>query len=162
MNTPRIVVLGVGNEYRSDDGAGLAVAKVVATRAPSDVRVLECEQEPSRLIDAWEDAELAVVVDAVASGATPGTVHRFDASEAPIPSGVFRSSTHAFGVGDAIELARTLGRLPRHVVVFGVEGDVFGAGSGLSPLVEEAVEPTADAVLAELSRLEEEPCTSAH
>jgi len=154
------VVLGVGNEYRSDDGVGLAVAKRVAASAPGGVTVLECEQEPSRLIDAWDGAELALVIDAVDSGATPGTLHRFDASETPIPTGVFRSSTHAFGVGDAIELARALGRLPRRVVVFGVEGGVFEAGSGLSALVEAAVEPTADAVLEELRQLVGEPCTS--
>ena len=154
------VVLGVGNEYRRDDGVGLAVAKLVAASAPVGVTVLECEQEPTRLIDAWAGADVAVVVDAVESGAEPGTLHRFDASVDPIPAGVFRSSTHAFGVGDAIELARALGRLPRHVVVYGVEGGEFAAGSGLSPAVEAAVAPTAELLLDDLTRLAEEPCTS--
>jgi hydrogenase maturation protease len=101
-------------------------------------------------------------VDAVESGAAPGTLHRFDAGAGPIPAGVFRSSTHAFGVGDAVELARVLGRLPGRVVVYGVEGGEFAAGEGLTAPVEAAVEPAAQAVLDNLERLmrEEEPCTS--
>jgi hydrogenase maturation protease len=114
------------------------------------------------LIDAWEGADSAVVIDAVASGAEPGTLHRFDASAEAVPTRFFRSSTHAFGVGEAIELARALGKLPRRVVVYGVEGGEFAAGGQLSPSVAAAVEPAAKAVLEDLARLmrEEEPCTS--
>jgi hydrogenase maturation protease len=150
----RAIVIGVGNAYRSDDGVGVAVAERVRERRPR-LDVVTCEDEPSRLLDAWADADLALVVDAVSSGAEPGTVHRFDATAAPVPGRVFRGSTHALGVGEAIELGRALGRLPGRVVVYGVEGARFGAGEGLSPQVEAAVEPLA----AEL--LEEAGCTSA-
>jgi hydrogenase maturation protease len=117
---------------------------------PEDVDVVECEQEPSRLLDAWGGADLALVVDACRSGESPGTVHRFDASTEPLPARVFRSSTHAFGVGDAVELARALDRLPRRLVVYGVEGSRFTAGSPLSPEVEAGVEHVADEVVREL------------
>jgi hydrogenase maturation protease len=158
----RAVVIGVGNDYRGDDGVALAIVRRLEGNVPADVTVRSFEQEPTRLIDAWDGADTAIVVDAAGSGAEPGTLHRFDASAEPIPASVFRSSTHAFGVGEAIELARALGRLPRHVVVYGVEGGSFAAGEGLSPPVAEAVEPAAAAVLEELARLtrEEEPCTS--
>ncbi len=151
----RVVAVGVGNVYRSDDGAGLAVAERLRETAP-DIEVVTCEQEPLRLLDAWNGADLALVVDAVSSGARPGTVHRFDASEQPVPATVFRGSTHALGVGDAIELARTLGRLPTRVLVFGIEGERFSAGDRLSPAVAAAVEPLA----AELG--EEARCTNGH
>ena len=81
-----------------------------APRARATSTVLDCEQEPTRLLDAWEGADVALVIDAAASGAVAaGTVHRFDASGEGVPARVFRSSTHAFGVGDAVELARALG-----------------------------------------------------
>lgn len=147
------VVIGVGNEFRRDDGVGLAVVASLRDRVPAGVELVECDQEPSRLIDAWAGAESALVVDAVESGAAPGTLHRFDAGAGPIPAGVFRSSTHAFGVGDAVELARVLGRLPGRVLVYGVEGGEFGAGDGLTVAVEAAVEPTATALLEDLERL---------
>jgi len=149
-----VVVVGVGNAYRGDDGAGLAVAERLRERLPAGVDVVTCEQEASRVIDAIEDREAAVLVDASSSGSAPGTVHRFDASADAVPARAFRSSTHAFGVGEAVELARALGKLPPRVVVFGVEGKEFAAGEGLSPAVAAAVEPVAEAVLEEL-------CTSA-
>jgi hydrogenase maturation protease len=160
----RVVVVGVGNAYRGDDGVGLAAAGRVRGRVADTVDVLVCEAEPSRLIEAWEGADAAVVVDAVSSGAAPGTLHRHDASVEALPSRAFRSSTHAFGLGEAIELARALGTLPARVVVLGVEGGDFTAGRGLSPPVAAAVERVAEAVLdelAELDRRTEEPCTSA-
>ena len=158
------VVIGVGNAYRRDDGVGLAVAARVGARVPAGVEVVGCELEPSRLMDAWEGADAALVVDATRSGAEPGTLHRFDAGAGPVPASVFRSSsTHAFGVGEAVELARALGTLPGRLVLYGIEGGEFVAGEGLTAAVQAAVEPAARAVLEELEQLrrdEEEPCTS--
>jgi hydrogenase maturation protease len=136
----RTVVIGVGNAYRGDDAVGLAVAERMRARVPHGVTVVECEQEPTRLLDAWRTADTALVVDAAASGAPPGTLHRFDTTNGQVPARVFRSSTHAFGVGDAVELARALGRLPRRVVVYGIEGANFTTGAPLSPAVEAAVQ----------------------
>jgi hydrogenase maturation protease len=153
----KVVVVGVGNAVRGDDAAGLAVAERVRRRAPRGVHVVECEQEPTRLLDAWEGADLALVVDASLSGAAAGAVRRFDATAGPIPSRTFRSSTHAFGIGDAVELGRALGRIPRQVVVFGIEGADFALGSGLSDRVASAVDEVAEVVLAEL---DDAACTS--
>jgi hydrogenase maturation protease len=149
-----VVVVGVGNAYRGDDAVGLAVAERLQGVVPAGVEVVTCEQEASRVIDAIEGRDAAVLVDASSSGAAPGTIHRFDASAEPVPARSFRSSTHAFGVGEAIELARALGKLPGTVVVYGIEGQRFTAGEGLSPAVGAAVEPAANAVMGE-------PCTSA-
>jgi hydrogenase maturation protease len=163
MTVARTVVIGVGSAYRGDDGAGLAVASSLRDRVPPGVVVVPCEQEPSRLLDAWEGARTAIVVDAASSGAEAGSVRRFDASREAVPAGVFRSSTHAFGVGDAIELARVLDRLPERVLVYGVEGDSFAAGEELTASVRAAVAQVAEAVLEDIERLtgEESPCTSA-
>jgi len=144
------VVIGVGNAYRGDDGVGLAVAAALQVLVPARVSVVACEQEPSRLLDAFQGATTAIVVDAAASGGVPGSVYRFDASRDSIPAGVFRSSTHAFGVGDAIELARALGKLPPRVLVYGVEGGTFAAGEGLTTPVRDAVGRITAAVLDDL------------
>jgi len=158
------VVIGVGNAYRRDDGVGLAVAARLRGRVPAGVEVVGCELEPSRLIDAWQGADTALVVDAVRSGAEPGMLHRVDAGAGAVPASVFRSSsTHAFGVGEAVELARALGTLPGRLVLYGIEGGEFVAGEGLTAAVEAAVEPAVRAVLEELEQLrreEEEPCTT--
>jgi hydrogenase maturation protease len=155
------VVVGVGNEYRRDDAAGLQVAARLQGSVPAGVSVVTCPQEPSRLLDAFEGMRCALVVDACSSGAEPGTVHRFDTADGAIPARVFRSSTHAFGVGEAIELARALGRLPASVIVYGIEGAEFGGGEELSAEVAAAVERTAGLVQHDLEELTKEaPCTN--
>ena len=151
----RTIVIGVGNAFRGDDAVGLAAAERVRERA-AGLEVLVCEQEPIRLLDAWAGADLALLVDAVSSGAEPGTVHRLDATGDAVPANVFRGSTHAFGVAEVVELGRALGRLPERLLVFGVEGAEFRAGHELTPRVAAAVEP----LVREL--LEEAGCTSAH
>ncbi len=143
------VVIGIGNAYRGDDAAGREVARLVRERAPDDLAVVVCELEPSRLIDAWEGADAAIVVDAVSSGAEPGTVHRFDTTSEPLRSREFRSSTHALGIAETVELARALGRLPARIVVFGVEGQSFGSGQELSGPARAGVERAVDLVLEE-------------
>ena len=145
-------VVCVGNRWRCDDGAGLHVARRLRALG---VEALEQEGEPAGLIDAFEGADSLVVVDAVSSGSAPGTVHRLEAGEQPLPSELFGASTHLLGLAEAIELARALGRLPAQVVVYGIEGAVFDAGDRLSPAVAEAVERVAEAV-----REEVKGCTS--
>jgi len=136
---PRVVVIGIGNAARGDDAAGLVAAR--------RLRALEHEGDPLALLDAWRDADVAVLIDAVSSGAEPGTVHRFDASRAPLPAPLGRSSsTHALGLAEAIELGRALGRLPARVIVYGIEGERFDAGAALTPAVAAAVAEVASSV----------------
>jgi hydrogenase maturation protease len=131
-------VIGVGNELRGDDAVGLVVARRLRADVP-DVAVVECEGEPVALLDAWRGYDRAFVVDATQTGGAPGTVCRIAAHEGPLPAELRRPSTHLLGVADAVELARTLGRLPRETVVYGVEGESFAAGAELSPRVAQAV-----------------------
>jgi hydrogenase maturation protease len=125
------LVVGLGNEWRRDDAAGLEVAR----RVPGAVTV----REPTQLLDAWEGRDAVIVVDAVRAGAAPGTTARLDALAAPLPVELFATSTHHVGVAEAVELGRTLGRLPRALAVYGIEGADFSAGKGLTPEVERAV-----------------------
>jgi hydrogenase maturation protease len=147
-----IVVIGVGNEYRGDDGAGIAVTRRLRKRFPTSVTILEESGEGAALMEAWQGATLAVLVDAVRSGASPGTIHRLDARAAPLPAGFFRYSTHAFSLAEAVELARSLDRLPPRVIVYGIEGENFDLGVELSPAVENAVEVVVEQVTEEVSQ----------
>ncbi|HEX6472133.1 MAG TPA: hydrogenase maturation protease [Streptosporangiaceae bacterium] len=136
--TGAAVVIGVGNEFRRDDGVGprvLGLLEELAREMPG-VRLAGCDGEPARLIGLWEGAELAVVVDAV-RGDRPGRIHELDLRTA----GRHRSSpsSHALGLGAAIELAAALDRLPARLAIIAVEADDFRIGTGLSPLVADAL-----------------------
>ena len=140
---PRILIIGVGNAYRSDDAVGL----VVVQRLREDIHlqtnhitIKEQSGEGTALIEAWKDAEAVILIDAVQSGAPPGTVQRFDASKQALPAVFSSASTHSFGLAEAIEMARALQQLPPHLIIYGIEGENFAAGMELSPAVEHAVD----------------------
>ena len=133
------LVIGVGNAYRGDDGAGIAVARKLAERKLPGVRVVEMNGEGTSLVEAWKDAPSVLLVDAVSSGAVPGTIHQFVPQSGPLPTRLEHRSSHSFGVAEAVEVARALGRLPPRLVIYGIEGSLFNDGQGLSPEVERAV-----------------------
>ena len=108
---PRVLVIGIGNTYRGDDGAGLAVAEWLRTTAPPDVVVVRHEGEPISLLEEWDQVPVVYLVDAMVSGAEPGNVCRFDAADGPLTARFRPRGSHALGVADAIELGRALGRL---------------------------------------------------
>ncbi len=140
-------LIGVGNPYRGDDALGLLVVQQAKERlAGYPVEVREVAGDMTALLDAWDDADLAIVVDAVVSGAAPGTVHRFEVGETPLPRAMFATSTHALDVAQAVELARALGRLPRCLVLYGVEAGRLDTGSGLSPEVAQALPQVVEAL----------------
>jgi len=147
---PSIVIIGVGNEYRSDDGVGIAVARRLRALFPTGVTILGESGEGAALIQAWQGATWVMLVDAVRSGAPLGTIHRFDARAASVPTGFFHYSTHAFSVAEAVELARSLDQLPPHLVVYGIESENFAAGVQLSPAVEQAVEAVVERLAVEI------------
>lgn len=139
-------VIGVGNPNRGDDGIGPAVAAAVAGMVDPEVDVIVSTADPSRLIERWESAESVVLVDAMADRAAPGRIAVFDATDEPLPSDFDAISSHGFGVPAAVELARSLGRLPNRLVVVGIAGSEF-EGSGLSPMVEAVITDAVQVVM---------------
>jgi hydrogenase maturation protease len=143
----RVVVIGVGNEFRRDDGAGPAVISRLRHWVPPGVRLVVTDGEPTRLIEAWTGAALAVVVDAVrAEPPQPGRVHRF-VVDRPGAGTARAGSSHGLGLGDAIALAMALDRMPGRLIVHAIEAADLAQGVGLTPEVAAAVPPVASAVL---------------
>lgn len=160
----RSLVVGLGSPDRGDDAIGPivagAVARTVAARQRREVVVVERE-DPTSLVELMDPRgpdggwDTVVVVDAVRSGAAPGTITVIEAgSDAPglgmsgarIDPGP--AGTHGFGLAGALELARALDRLPPRVAVVGVEAADFAYGAPLSDAVTTVVGAAVDAVLA--------------
>lgn len=144
MSAGGTVVIGIGNSFRRDDGVGPAVAAEVMARHLDSVRVVTCAADPVALLDAWDGAAMAVLIDAVV-GEQPGRVRSCllqDFAEAtPV-------SSHDLGLRQAYELGRALGRAPRSVVVVTVDVADTGHGQGLSAPVLAALPDALRAVLA--------------
>ena len=146
----RAVVIGVGNEFRRDDGAGPAVVARLRGQLPDDVCLLVSDGEPTRLIEAWAGAPLAVIVDAVRAEPTvPGRLHRLVLHRAA--ANVARSaSSHGLGLDCAIGLAQALDRMPGMLILHAVEIADVGQGTGMTPAVAAAIDALAAAVLLDL------------
>jgi len=149
---PSVLVLAIGNPDRGDDGFGPAVAQRLRRRVHPTVRILERSGDALALIEDW-DGIPSVVIDAMAPISEPGQVHRFDLTDSPLPIGFAPSSSHALGVAETVELARSLGRLPQCLLAYLVEGEQFETGVPLSPVIAAAVADVAERVLAELSTI---------
>ena len=146
----RDVVIGVGNDFRRDDGVGLAVAEEVDKRGIPGVRVVTAIAEPSAILDAWSNARLAVVVDAaMGEGLSPGRIRRWTPGQEATMGVV---SSHAVGLPEAYALGEALGRLPGRLVVLGVGVVDMDYGVGLTPAVAAAVPAAVEAVLVELAQ----------
>lgn len=127
------LVIGVGNEHRGDDAAGIEVLrKLTSSRVE---KVTDC----SNLLDIWDGEPSVIVVDAMRSGRAAGTVIELDGLSQAFPTKAF-PSTHSFGLAEAIELGRILGRLPESLTVYGIEAAALQPGDEMTPAVEAAVD----------------------
>lgn len=146
----RILIIGVGSPV-GDDRIGLVAAarlRSLAGRSDADLVVQAAERPGVGLIDLWSPDDDVILIDAVHAGAPPGSVVRIAAEQ--IDSTAFPHSSHGLGVAEAVALARVLGRLPRRLVLFGVEIAASPSGTDLSPgtfaalpgLIERVLEET--------------------
>ena len=137
----------IGNRLARDDGAGPVLAdRLRAQGVPAGIEVREHWGEGSALMQEWEGFSQVLLLD-TAAGAAPGTIHRFDARQQPVPRNFCSYHSHRFGVAEAIELARVLERLPGEIRLYAIEGAEFGAGEGLTPAVAAAVEKLSGEIL---------------
>lgn len=127
------LVVGFGNVFRRDDGAGHLVVERIGPPAAIAVRDGAVE-----IVEQLAAHDEVVLVDAVMSGAEAGTIHRF--REGQVYPRSWGGSSHSIGLVEVVELARALGTLPEHVSVIGIEAGDTTAGRGLSAPVEAAVE----------------------
>lgn len=158
-------VIGIGNEFRRDDGVGWAV--VAALRDPAARKPLsrgtvlaQSDGDPGRLIGLWEDTALTVVVDACfPPSARPGRTHRWSGNPGGSfhPAGPARHSTHGLGLAEAVRLGDVLGRGPGRLVVYAVEGADRSLGTGLTPAVARAVPGLVRRIEADIRRHREAP-----
>lgn len=144
-----LLILGIGNGLRADDGAGPYVA---ARLAAAGLNARVHAGDGTGIIDAMAEARHLVLIDATRSGAAPGTHTRLDAIAAPIPAEFFHYSTHRFGLAEAVETARALDLLPPALEVHGIEGADFSPGETLSAPVAEAAEALIVTLLAAFAR----------
>jgi hydrogenase maturation protease len=153
----RILVAGVGNVLRADDGFGVEVARRLAgVTFPEGVRVVETGIAGIALVQELQEGwDALVVADTVDLGRPPGTVLLIEPDVVDVGTLSWSerhdllADMHLATPERALMLARALGVLPRRLLEVGCQPvDAHAVGEGLSPPVADAV----DVAVAEIVR----------
>ena len=142
-----IVVIGIGQTLRGDDGVGIRAvqrwqAAYSSTASHARLRV-ELEELPGlSLLDRLSGADAAILVDAVRSGAPPGRLYRLELSDLDAFSPE-SDSAHGWGVAETLSLGRRLypENLPGVIILIGIEAGDMQLGDHLSREVSDALDP---------------------
>lgn len=146
-----MLILCCGNADRGDDGAGPACADALKMlHAPA-----KClPGDAFSLLDAWTGHPKVIIVDAIVTGAAPGTLHRFEIRNGENIDRFEKSlgsSSHGFGIAEALRLGKLTKNLPPEIAICGIEAASFEWGGGLSPEVHGAVQQLASTLAHEFA-----------
>jgi hydrogenase maturation protease len=153
MNQPaanRTLVIGVGNADRGDDGIGLAVLRKLRALDSGVLDYAESAGDPAELMELWQGRTQVEIVDAcMTPGRAPGDWLTIDAAAGDVSSIHLPTSTHAFGLREALELGKILGNMPPSVRLWLICAGDF---SPLQP-TQPAVRAAGDEVAAAMQKL---------
>jgi hydrogenase maturation protease len=134
------LVIGIGNDFRCDDAAGIIAAKKLKDLAGPNIKILKNDGDGALLMEFWNGYKNVFLIDAVSTGAVPGTIHIIDANQKKFPKETAIHSSHMFSVAEAVETSRALNRLPENLIIFGIEGKTYDLGNTVSEEVKQSVE----------------------
>ena len=147
----RAVVLGIGNTILTDEAAGVRAAEALerAYQVPANVQVIDGGTSGMEMIEDLSNLDFLIVLDAVKTGAAPGTVVRIAGDEIPV---FFRQklSPHQIALPDVLASLELLGTLPKEIIVLGVEPISLELGIEMTPTIAEKVPVLAAMAAAEL------------
>ncbi|MBT7075147.1 MAG: hydrogenase maturation protease [Anaerolineae bacterium] len=149
----KIIIIGIGQKFRGDDAIGPEVVLAWEEKYPQKAEKLQIKISPLpglELLGLFEDADTAILVDAVQSGTEAGTIHVASAEQL-VSFGAGSGSVHGFGVAETLALGRLANpeAIPENLIIIGIEAKNLDVGESLSAEVRERI-PKAVAKLDEI------------
>lgn len=148
----KVVVLGVGNTLRADEGIGVRVVEALERDyvLPEDVTAIDAGTSSMEMLEDLSHLDFLLVVDAIAAGKPPGTLVRLAGDEVPV---FFRRnlSPHGIGLSDVLAALEFMGAEPRETVIIGVQPVSLELSTELTPTVAERLPELVAQAVAELS-----------
>lgn len=146
-----VTILGIGNVILRDEGFGVRVAEYLDAHYEfgDGVQIVDGGTLGIELTQYVTGTKKLLVIDSINGGATPGTTFRFH-NDKIMEHFNDKLSAHEVGIQDVLALLTVTGHKIPEVVVIGAQPYDLGAGVGLSPAMQDLVEPTARRALAEL------------
>jgi hydrogenase maturation protease len=147
----RVLVLGVGNLLRGDEGVGVHAVRALTKRPlPPYVDVVDGGTMGLDLLHFMESYDRVLIIDAVEAGEEPGAILRFTPKDVTSQAGDFAISLHQTELLEIFALAAYLGRDLPPIVIYGVQPEAMGWSTELSATVEKRLDALLDAVQEEL------------
>ncbi|MHC4481795.1 MAG: hydrogenase maturation protease [Planctomycetota bacterium] len=127
----RVGVIGIGNVLMMDEGLGVHAVRALAEDSPGEwVELIDGGTDPWAALSAAKGCRALLLLDAVAGGAAPGSLHRLSLQEVePGRPGV---SLHDVTLVHLLDCERLLGSAFEEVRVLGMEPAAVEPGIGLS------------------------------
>jgi hydrogenase maturation protease len=147
----KIVVLGMGNVLRRDEGLGVRALQRLQERfdVPPTVELVDGGTLGLELISYLDQAQRLIVLDAILTDGPPGTLACLTANEVPAFLGI-KSSQHEVGLSDLLAVEQLRGNMPDEIVVLGLHPETIELGWELSHAVEAQLDKLVDATIAQL------------
>jgi hydrogenase maturation protease len=142
------IIIGLGNPYRGDDGAGWAVIDALEGRS-GKIKLRKIQGDIAELLDIFANHSPVYVIDACCMDAPTGIWKRIDARQ-PLPDlDKAQTSTHGLSLNQAIQLAKSLNQLPTKLIIYAINSDRYNVSSGLSAPVAQTIGIVAQHILDE-------------
>lgn len=147
----KTAIVGVGNLWRGDDAIGLLAVQGMAGLLGESAAIIESDGELTSLLDCFKNFDRVYMIDAIQTGKQKiGSIVELDPIQNPLKESILRSSTHVLGLAQAVEMARSLGSLPKFLRIYGIEARQFEHGSKPSSAVEQAGKMVAKKIIKEI------------
>lgn len=127
----KTLILGVGNEFRSDDAIGLLIARDLRKKFKS-LKIIESGGDGADLLTEWEGYNRVIIIDAVKSSGEAGKVMIINPSSAEFTKYQPIHASHLFSIKQAIETSHALKKLPENLIIIGITGKIFEIRNSLS------------------------------
>lgn len=144
-----IAVIGIGNPFRGDDGAGWAVIDALEGKIPAQIKLYKLRGDIGALLESFKKYFAIYLIDACSGEAPAGTWQRIDALSNPLLLQKAQTSTHGLSISEAISLGEALNQLPSKLIVYVIHGDHYNLSNELSPPVAGAIASVAQSILNE-------------
>lgn len=149
-----VLVLGIGNVLMTDDSLGIRVIDELQRRFrfPENVELLDGGTSGIELLSYIVNRDYLIIVDAIKSGFSPGTVVKVEGEDVPAKF-MTRISPHQLGLSDLLAAATLTGELPKQMVLFGIEPKLVALGLEMTDEVKKSFEKLLGIVVEELNRI---------
>lgn len=154
MNSPKIMVMGVGNILLSDEGLGVRfLDELKKHELPKNVELLEGGTAGLELVHLIQEVDYLIIVDAMNANAEPGALFRFQPGDLQVIPEQYEVSFHQIGIIEVLAMAKVLGQAPQ-TLIFGVQPKHLEWGMEISPEIEVLFPRLVELVLKEVDSIQ--------